>query len=66
MKNYVVLQELFMMVKFVKPLQVIIQVVNKLEKMVLIIQNKLKFIINICALNVKKVIHKYNLFNQIK
>jgi len=55
-----------MMVKFVNPYLIIIQIVNKLEKMVLIIQNKLKFIINLCALNVKKVIHKYNLFNQIK
>jgi hypothetical protein len=42
------------------------KIVNKLEKMVLIIRNKLKYIINLCVLNVKKVIHKSNLFNQIK
>jgi len=54
-----------MMARFVNPHKIILKIVNKLEKMVLIIQNKLKYIINLCVLNVKKVLHKSNLFNQM-
>lgn len=66
MKNYVVFHQHFMMARFVNPYKIIIQIVNKLKKMVLIIQNKLKYIINLCVLNVKKVLHKSNLLNKMK